>query len=281
MLDFWLQQLRKTLSLILLIDNMEKCTPKDCAHFIEKDRFGIYRHKFLWTIVVATIITIAFFIALCLMYRNSIVVVEQYSKDYNKELISSLPNVNLTKDSCYYVNEQLLCQLECETNSIRSMLEIQGAKLQSEFTVLSVWASVLMIVFLIFSIYSMFKTDELMRQSREELILVEEAKRKADENVQKVGEEASKKVEMVSVAADKEIQRIQEQEQAMLASIVSDLEKQKAELQNVYDKQAGDFEKLYNDYVDKLNKATETYQAVVEVLKGILKSDVEESSSKK
>lgn len=32
------------------------CTEDRCAHYIANDKFHVYRHKFLWTIILATVI---------------------------------------------------------------------------------------------------------------------------------------------------------------------------------------------------------------------------------
>lgn len=258
---------------------MENCTPKDCAHFIEKDRFSVYRHKFIWIVVVATIFTAVLFVVICSMQNKSMSHIEAYTEDFNRDLISKLPNVELTKDSCYFINEQLVTQMEHNIKMVHSMLELQDAKIQSNFTILSIWAGVLMVVFLIFSIYSMFKTDELMRQSREGLLAVEDAKKKAEDNVQMVKEKASEQVILVTDTANNEMQKFQENERAALERIISDLEKQKLEFQDVYKKQAEDFNRLYNDYVNRLNQATETYQKVAEVMKIFMRNQPEESTS--
>lgn len=258
---------------------MENCTPKDCAHFIEKDRFSVYRHKFIWIVVVATIFTAVLFVVICSMQNKSMSHIEAYTEDFNRDLISKLPNVELTKDSCYFINEQLVTQMEHNIKMVHSMLELQDAKIQSNFTILSIWAGVLMVVFLIFSIYSMFKTDELMRQSREGLLAVEDAKKKAEDNVQMVKVKASEQVKLVTDTANNEMQKFQENERAALERIINDMDRQKIALQVIYKKQAEDFNQLYDDYVDKLKQATEMYQSVAEMMKKFMRNQPEESTS--
>ena len=258
---------------------MESCTPKDCAHFVEKDRFSVYRHKFIWMVVIATISTIVLYVMIGFMHNKSMSHIEDYAENLNRNLIYNLPNVELTKDSCYFVNEHLVTQLEQNIKAVQSMLELQDARIQADFTILSIWAGVLMIVFLIFSIYSIFKTDELMRQSREGLLAVEEAKKKAEVNVQMVKEKASEQVKLVSDTANNEMQKFQENERVALERIISDMEKQKVELQTVYKTQAEDFNRLYDDYVNRLNQATDTYQRVAEMMKLFMRNQPEESIS--
>ena len=89
----------------------------------------------------------------------------------------------MSKDSCYYVNEQFAKSVEAYMESSKDLLELQSTKIQSDFTVLSLWAGILMIVFLVFSIYSMFKTDEILRQSREGLKAIENTEKEAEEQI--------------------------------------------------------------------------------------------------
>lgn len=49
----------------------------------------------------------------------------------------------------------------------KDLLEMQFAKIQHETESLQIWCGILTIVFLIFSFYSLFKTDELVRQGKE------------------------------------------------------------------------------------------------------------------
>lgn len=49
----------------------------------------------------------------------------------------------------------------------KDLLEMQFAKIQHETESLQIWCGILTVVFLIFSFYSLFKTDELVKQGKE------------------------------------------------------------------------------------------------------------------
>jgi len=70
----------------------------------------------------------------------------------------------LKKDSLLINNQTNLISQET-----KSLLELEFNKLQNEYEVLAVWGAVLTIVFLIFSFYSLFKTDDLAKQGRDGL----------------------------------------------------------------------------------------------------------------
>ena len=70
-----------------------------------------------------------------------------------------------------YIN--LVDELEASVSSvqianinaeIKDLLELEFNKIQNEYQTLALWAGILTIVFLIFSFYSMFKTEELLKQ---------------------------------------------------------------------------------------------------------------------
>lgn len=69
-------------------------------------------------------------------------------------------------------------QLANAQHATSELLELHFNRIQHEYTVLALWAGVLMIVFLIFSFYSLYKTDDIAKQSKENL---KEIKQKGDD----------------------------------------------------------------------------------------------------
>lgn len=68
-------------------------------------------------------------------------------------------------------------QIQSDT---KAMLELEMSKIQNEHETLGIWAGILTIVFLIFSFYSLFKTDDMVKQGREGLDKLNQLKRDAD-----------------------------------------------------------------------------------------------------
>lgn len=60
-------------------------------------------------------------------------------------------------------------QLANSQHATNELLELNFNRIQHEYTVLALWAGVLMIVFLIFSFYSLYKTDDIAKQGKESL----------------------------------------------------------------------------------------------------------------
>lgn len=141
------------------------CENDNCAHYISRRHVHFYKNKFLYIISAASLIFIILFGLLTYSYnKNQESIVNNY-KEYKHEIDSI--HHTCQKDTTYFLKQQgMVERIEFQQNSILHQLELQTHSLSSDFTLLSVWAGVLMLVFLIFSIYSVFKTDELMKQSR-------------------------------------------------------------------------------------------------------------------
>lgn len=75
-----------------------------------------------------------------------------------------LPYSSLMDELEASVNSVQISNIQSET---KALLELEFNKIQNEYETLALWAGILTVVFLIFSFYSMFKTDELLKQGRE------------------------------------------------------------------------------------------------------------------
>lgn len=58
-------------------------------------------------------------------------------------------------------------ELEKFHQEVKALLELEFNRVQNEFEALEIWAGILTVIFLIFSFYSLFKTEQLENQSRE------------------------------------------------------------------------------------------------------------------
>ena len=95
----------------------------------------------------------------------------------------------LKKDSLLINNQTNLISQET-----KSLLELEFNKLQNEYEVLAVWGAVLTIVFLIFSFYSLFKTDDLAKQGRDGLKDIVKLQDQGDNIINKTKEKHDKQL---------------------------------------------------------------------------------------
>lgn len=236
---------------------------------MDKWRMPIYKNKFLTIIVIATMATVAVFLCIASHYKKSLdVIVDNHSK-YTSQMIASLPNVKLTKDSCYYLDDRLVADVEMHMEDVETMMKIQSNKIQSDFTLLSVWAGILMIVFLIFSIYSMFKTDEMVKQGREALKTIEDAKVHANEEVNKIDEIVRKEIAKVQQTANEEIKKLSEKTDGAIKQVNAEMENSRQEFDKIVEDKVKMFEKVRDDYVKRLkqadNKTSDLFQQMRDI----------------
>ena len=83
-------------------------------------------------------------------------------------------------------------QLADAQHATNELLELHFNRIQHEYTVLALWAGVLMIVFLIFSFYSLYKTDDIAKQGRDSLKEIKEKGDNVLKDLQKVLDDLNK-----------------------------------------------------------------------------------------
>lgn len=91
--------------------------------------------------------------------------------------------------------------------SVKALLDLEFSKIQSEYESQEIWIGLITIVFLIFSFYSMMKTDQLEKQCRDDAqrirSLTDENQTKFDEIKQKISNiDSEKKEKLDAIGAD-------------------------------------------------------------------------------
>lgn len=124
----------------------------------------------LW-FVYGTIIISSFVIA-CSINRHTDIKQESRRiantyKKANEEIRQSIIEIKPdTLQSSYSINNQVLQQMDHNEQMIRDLLDLEFSRLQTERNVLEIWAAVITIVFLVFSFYSTFKTDDMVKDAQ-------------------------------------------------------------------------------------------------------------------
>lgn len=246
-------------------DANESCGKKDCLYYKPKNLF--HRHHFVWAIIISSLIMVVIFFFLTYHYKSNQKDIVDLHEKYCKEIQNFAQKGAVVKDSCYYINDLVLQKIHESQQNVSQLLELQFNKLQSDFTILSLWASVLMIVFLVFSIYSVFKTDELMKQSRDVL-------QRADEAAGDVGEKMVKIKEHLEQESKKNTEKLECDAEAELKKIKEEVATQIQTFKELIDKKASEFENKYTTYSGELEKANKSVQGLIsEVIKAVRTPD--------
>lgn len=165
--------------------------------------------KFMTLAIVVTVITLGFMIVMNhSMQSRQASIIKNYTD--NKEAIDVLlqQERRVIMDSVFPSEQKIAIfdrlqqrvdevQKKSDVNSIESMLNLEFSKIQGEYEVLNLWCALLTVVFLVFSIYSVFRSNELHNQAERALRSLKRTETEAKEKsgtIDKAAGDAEKKV---------------------------------------------------------------------------------------
>ena len=171
------------------------------------------RKSFVTTVILTVIVTIGAFV-----YKGHQVTVElqsitrmQYQDDRALEKILS----KISEKKNYNMSDLALSAIETRNARAEHIMELAITDLKSDVDILSLWAGIITIVFLVFSIYSIFRTDEMLAKANETLESIKEKERTAESIVKQLTESQetqirnlSQRINAVTVRADDVEQRL-------------------------------------------------------------------------
>ncbi len=176
---------------------------------------------------------------------------------YVESAIVASTNEFLQKDAMVdyeaLVLSNRLNQLQSDT---KSLLELEMNKIQNEHEVLGIWAAVLTIVFLIFSFYSLVKTDDIVKKGEEGLDKLTQIKR-----------DAEFKLDMIKEKGDSQITNIDQKAKLVMDNVNATFNNKIAELDDRVDRTQrrykANFDKFIQDVgnsiFDKQQEITKLY----------------------
>lgn len=136
-----------------------------------------YKWKFLGSLLAVSLITIISYICLAHSFHQRLNRIEEIQIEDCKQMSHLFDPINHYGRVRSVEIERFSTVLEKHEERMESLMEMEFGKLQNDFNFISIWASIITIVFLIFSIYSIFKTDEMLKEAEK---VHEQIKGKAD-----------------------------------------------------------------------------------------------------
>lgn len=137
---------------------------------------------------------------------------------------------------------------------VKSLLELEFNRIQNEFEAIEIWTGILTVIFLIFSFYSLFKTEQLEIQSKDEL---KRMKKISEDGETKLGAfDTNSKNALAAVNS-----KVENLEKSTKEQIDSLLKKGQANALNDFDKRA---KEILDAYKTKLTELVATHQTMVE-----------------
>lgn len=126
------------------------------------------RHRFVACVIFVIFVSCAAFAYLASCYKQAqddIVALQKKDALMFEQVLNSSKNV---KSKSSENIDQLQTLLDKHQERQEALLHLEYNKLQADFNVLMFAASCLMIIFLVFSLYSIFKTDEMLNKAETE-----------------------------------------------------------------------------------------------------------------
>lgn len=122
-----------------------------------------YKWHYITSVIVVSIITIIGFACLSASYHSRLEKMAELQGQDSRRISFWLRSQAQEIDN---LELQSLSEIFKDHESrMQDLMEMEFNKLQNDFNFISLWAGVITIVFLIFSIYSVFKTDEMLKKS--------------------------------------------------------------------------------------------------------------------
>lgn len=142
--------------------------PKDKRYTIKDlTKSSNWRLWFLFVVVLSFLFVMSCSYTLHERSKNESKKIINTYRNANSELVNSIKTLNPdTLKAPYVINEQVLQQMKHNEQMVKDLLQVEFDRIQTERNVLEIWAAVITIVFLVFSFYSTFKTDDMVKDAK-------------------------------------------------------------------------------------------------------------------
>jgi hypothetical protein len=148
----------------------------------------------------------------------------------------------------------LLCMerqlLEGQT---KTMLDLHLDKVEHEYSNITLWAAVLTILFLVFSFYSIFKMDELVKRGNEGVEKIHQLKDEGEMTISRIKIRGRRIINNTKQGIEEQ-QKIANETYASLLSQNEDLQKRLQEAESRFNNKADEIIEAFRNHLDELIK---------------------------
>ncbi len=172
------------------------------------------------------------------------------------------------RDSIVKIDHETVSKLQAGNDHIGKMLEMQHREIEEDFSNLMLWASVLMIIFLVFSIYSMYRTDELVKQGRDSVAHITDLSTKAQSKISEMDSLYEKESTKLSKRTQELISELKNNADTDLRKFKESIDSEITNAKQIINK---DIEEYKNDIGSESEKLQAQLEDVQKAVTGILK----------
>ena len=204
------------------------------------------RLLFLLVLLVVAAFGIATYVAVTERFDSACDEICKAQRELNGKAVLALDGLKTDSTGVDDAAGRLCAVLESGNGQMQAMLHMQHAEIQEDFSSLMLWASVLMIIFLVFSIYSMYRVDDLVNQSRNSVRTILEQSSKAQKRIDEIDRLFMAESRKLAQQSEREIENLRQAAEASLAGLRSEI-----------DERIAASEKTISDEIDKYNLAVD------------------------
>lgn len=173
------------------------------------------------------------------------------------------------RDSVVIINgnmSQIGDIIDKHDQQIQALLQLQHQEVSEDFSTLTLWSSTLMIIFLVFSLYAMFKVEDIQRNAAKILEEVNNSAQKAREEISKIEESANRQSEQLKKDAKQSLKTLKDEEQQQIKQFNESMEELiKGYSQNI-NSQMEKFDEIAKKKASELNN---TFLQLVKAIKSL------------
>lgn len=175
---------------------------------------------------------------------------------HNIELLHKKYGEKLSMDSLRLCTEREL--LEGQT---KAMIDLHLDKIEHEYSNITMWGAILTILFLVFSFYSLYKIDELIKQGQEGVDTINNLIDKGEQSVERFKEEKQKVVDDMRKQLPEMMATIYKDQQQQIEDFKQQVQEQIRNTETYLTTVKVDFksnsEAIFDDYRKQLSAVTE------------------------
>lgn len=145
----------------------------------------------------------------------------------------------------------------------KAMIDLHLNKIEHEYSNITLWAAILTILFLVFSFYSVFKADELIKQGTDGLNEIRQIKAQGEQTV----EELTAKGEKILTNTEEDIRRFMMRQHRNMLESSKEFEAKKSEIEHAYDDSLQGLNTTKEYFNERINNILLTFESEMKKLR--------------
>lgn len=196
---------------------------KTCQYYTRGSSLHVLRRGFCAVIFICIAAVAAYYLYANRALESRYASITKQHNDFCEHVLQ-ITHFDLAKDSALVVDNSILHAIKEETHTLDHKFELLSLQLKDEQSTLTLWASVLMIIFLVFSIYAMYKIDEMQKQAHDSVGKIRDIHQQSVIELSKLDSEVETKFDGYKKEVDERVKKWLEAAESFKEKINTDIE---------------------------------------------------------